>query len=742
MANLGGEALRFRRIGKTYQLRIETGDDLREVPALDDSLWVATSAPIADFNIDPVFIKLVDTDNNGRIYTREMREAIEWLFARLADTSRLAEGASSIALDAIRDDTPETGELLRSARFILQSAGAADEDSISVQQVREFQAGVRSRILNGDGIVGPKAANDPETASFIEDAMATTGKEEDVSGRQGISEALLDRFVAAVNDYLDWKDASALPEGRASSELMPLGEDTPAAAAVYLKHRDKIDLFYALCRVLRYEPRAEARLKWPGAALDRLDSGDYGDLEEFLRDAPIAEARPDGVLPLDADRVNPYYCDWIESLKRRVLRPIIGSVPDDLREEDWTRIGTVLAPYEQYLSARKGAEVEGLPDEKLRRYREGAYAAKARELIAADRQVADMLAGVKELERLLLYHQHLLALANNFVSFPQLYDPDQTALFEQGSAVIDGRWFCFAVRVNDLAAHERTVRSSNIFVMYLEISGKNDGEKFIVAIPATSGTRGNLTVGKRGVFFDRDGNEYDAAVVKVVESPISMGEALVVPFRRIGQFFAGKIQSLASSAEKGFDKKLDKALVASRQGGPQLQPAQPAGSPAGMFIGVGVAVAALGSAFAYIMKILSGLEAFQILIGIAGAVLVVMLPVAIIAWLRLRKQDLSAILEGCGWAVNAHMRLTRAQRRQFSAERPYPKGAQGTPWPRWARLLARIVMIGVLAGGAGYGLRAGAAYLEKRRPPKAEEAGKAEQGDASPAADATPEATK
>ena len=46
-----------------------------------------------------------------------------------------------------------------------------------------------------------------------------------------------------------------------------------------------------------------------------------------------------------------------------------------------------------------------------------------------------------------------------------------------------------------------------------------------LAVPVTSGTKGNLYLGKRGVFQDTEGNEWDALVVQVIENPISVRQA-------------------------------------------------------------------------------------------------------------------------------------------------------------------------------------------------------------------------
>jgi len=66
-----------------------------------------------------------------------------------------------------------------------------------------------------------------------------------------------------------------------------------------------------------------------------------------------------------------------------------------------------------------------------------------------------------------------------------------------------------------------------------------------------------------------------------------------------------------------------------------------------------------------------------------GAVAVVFVPVSLVAILKLKRQDLSSLLEACGWAVNASMRPNRAQRRQFTRRAPFPEGAKGTPRHHW-----------------------------------------------------------
>jgi hypothetical protein len=164
----------------------------------------------------------------------------------------------------------------------------------------------------------------------------------------------------------------------------------------------------------------------------------------------------------------------------------------------------------------------------------------------------------------------------------------------------------------------------------------------------------------------------------------------------------GKIDALTSSAEKQFDERAERTMSAvSTAGTPSAAPAEgaaPGGMAAGsMLLGGGVALAALMSALAYVGKVVVE-NPLGILLGVAGAILVLMLPTAIRAFLKLRQRDLSAMLEGTGWAINARMRLTQRQALTFTARPPYPtdvRRLRGMWW--WIALLFGVaIAVGVV----------------------------------------------
>jgi len=686
--------MRFRKCGKTYQLRIENARDLEHVLGLDEALWVATSAPVPAFRCDRKLLELVNRDGSGRINTQEIRGAVRWLLGVLEDATFPGNPGDPLKLSSIRVASPEGKRLLSSAKEVLASLGDGSSTEVSLAQVQEFLAKMREKPLNGDGIVVPAAA-DGKVKQLIEDVLDCMGATEDASGKPGIDEPQLDAFIAAVRGLLEWRNAGS---GVNAESLVPFGAQTPEIYEYYAAIESEGDAFFDACRLVQYDAKTAGHFET--AQLGDVGAMDRPGMHEWLRARPLARINAEGRLPLQRDQVNPFYADKIENLRNEVLPRILDVCPDDIGESAWAAVGEALKPYGDYIRSKQGADVEKLAPERLESYRDGGLADLVRTLIEEDRRTSEVRAGVLMLEQLLLYRGHLLRLANNFVSFSELYDVSGRALFEMGSAVIDGRWFNLAFLVDNVAEHQKMAKESNIFTLYLEVEGLAGAKPFTVAVPAMAGSKGNLQVGKRGVFFDTNNNEHNARVTHIIANPISISEALCAPFARLWAFLLGKIESMSATSEKALQKQADTMFTAppGNAAAPQQAgtPAKGQFNSAGMLMGLSVSVAAIGSAFAFITKTLTSLSRGQVLLGVLGAAVVVMVPVSLIAILKLRRQDLSALLEGCGWAINARMRPTREQRRQFTQAPKFPADAEGTPTRRLLYLLIAIVVVLVL----------------------------------------------
>ncbi len=158
----------------------------------------------------------------------------------------------------------------------------------------------------------------------------------------------------------------------------------------------KVDHFFMVSAALRFDPCLGEQVK---CAAPREQEGGSGSLETtraFLEQAPLACPGPEAMLPLEEDAVNPCYRQWVASLKEKVLGPVLGLVPDRLSEADWERVKSFFAFHGAHWQARPRDGVDALAEEKLRVYRDGGAAARAKELVAADSEVAGRLRGVGE----------------------------------------------------------------------------------------------------------------------------------------------------------------------------------------------------------------------------------------------------------------------------------------------------------------------------------------------------------
>ncbi|MCX7804362.1 MAG: hypothetical protein N3A38_04135, partial [Planctomycetota bacterium] len=353
----------------------------------------------------------------------------------------------------------------------------------------------------------------------------------------------------------------------------------------------------------------------------------------------------------------------------------------------------------------KGAALAKLGEEKLRRRLSGDLPARLRQLIEKDKAASRELSLLRDLEKLLLYRKWLWEFANNFVSLARLYDPEKSSLVESGVLVMDGRRFNLTVRVFDADRHKRIATRSSVCLLYLDV-WRGAGEKFQTAAAVTSGTMARLFVGKRGVLFTPDGRQWDAQVTDIITNPVDFWEALKLPFTRVAEFAGKQIEKLSATATSSIESRAATEMSAAQKAQlppvgvgpaagtpPQPPPAAsapppaqaataqaqpPAGKPGAardLLMGGGIAVAAIGSALAFITHMLSSVSWLTILAVLVALFLVVAIPTIILAVIKLRRRDIALILEASGWAVNASLRIRGKAGALFTEIPPLPKGS-------------------------------------------------------------------
>jgi len=652
----------FKNYGGSYQLNIEKPEELQKILDLDEALWAATSIPVEILNTDKRFLSYLDADKNGRIRTDELKSAVKWLLAVLKNYSRLTEKGDALFLGDINTGGPEGKTIKETAEIVLSNLNIPDTEKITLSSVRNIQGIMASSATNGDGVITPEDTDDHELSGLIRAIMATTGTTPDAGGKNGVSGSQINTFFSGAENYLAWLEKGRVAKGEEKTGIMVWGkEDTPRAFTVISAVEEKIDEFFALCDIYRFDNRIKESLKLTDRELEEMDLTDRNLLVSRLKKAPVAEINEKGILDLSG-KTNQAYREDLKNLSEKILVKVFGREVKELSREDWGKVKNIFVNYKAYMAEKKDAGMEGIPEEKLKRYTEKSFRLKLNELVEKDLAVAEKIKHIQDVEKLILYQKYLVEFANNSASFANVYNPDVRSLFEAGTLVIDGRKLTLTIRTSDRALHKKIAQNSNVYLLYLEITSKHDTDsKFEVVAAVTSGDSGRLRLGKRGIFFTRDNREWDAEVIDIAVNPIGLLESIKAPFIKLSDSIKNQVEKIAKSREAKIE-----TTVMSPTG---------TGMARDLMVGGGVALAALGSSFAYITKALSQVKFLHVLTTIGLILLAILLPGLIIGIIKLRRRDLSILFEASGCAINVKMKLTVNLGRIFTFIPPYPPGS-------------------------------------------------------------------
>lgn len=315
------------------------------------------------------------------------------------------------------------------------------------------------------------------------------------------------------------------------------------------------------------------------------------------------------------------------------------------------------------------AAVPGLTEEqfaemgkKIADYEAGKAAAEAANAAA----IAAAQAQYKPLEKLLLLSRDFCTLLRNFVSFQDFYakrgkallgrgdDKDSPwAIFQAGTLVIDQRACNLCLRVNDMAKHNAQAPDSGMYLIYCQCTLHATGEKMQIVAAMTVGDIRNLKVGKNALFYDRQGRDWEAEVVKIIDNPISIGQAFWSPYRKLGEWVSGLITKSAAEKEKKSFADMTAKLQTPPAAGQAAQPAPfDVAKFAGIFAAVGLAIGSIGTFLTSLLSEVKDMHAWALLI-VPAILIVVSGPSMILAWMKLRKRNLAPLLNANGWAINA-----------------------------------------------------------------------------------------
>ncbi|WP_203235157.1 hypothetical protein [Rariglobus hedericola] len=687
---------KFFRIGGLDQVAIESGADLVALKDLDQKLWVALSCPVKGLELDEKTLALIDTDKDGRIRVPELLAAIDWAALHLEDLGVLLRRKDALPLAAFKASTPEGKSALIAAKRILSNFGQPEATEITLAQASDTARIFSSTPFNGDGVITPDSTTDEALKLLVADIVGTIGGTTDRSGASGIDESRVATFYADLTAFAAWSEKGA------SADVLALGADTSAALTAIQAVRTKVDDYFSRTRLAAYDARALAALNRSETEYLALAAQDLSITTQEVAGFPLARIAADQPLPLLA-AVNPAWAAALVTLHATAVTPVFGSAKTSLTEADWTALKAKVAAFEAWAGSKGGGSVEKLGLERVKALLAADQKAALLALIAQDKALDPEFVAITSVEKLLRFSRDFRALLNNFVNFFEFFSPDHYANFQAGTLYLDTRSTEFCIKV---AAPSPLAAMSKAFIAYVDC--KRAGEAPIkVAACFTNGDSDYLFVGRNGVFYDRQGRDWDASITSIADNPISIRQAFLSPYKKFVRMIEEQVAKRAAAADAESNAKL--ATAAETAANADKKAAGPKPEPKKMDIGtvaaMGVAVGAIGGALGAIATGLAKLTFWQLPLVFIGLIAVISGPSMLIAWLKLRQRNIGPILEANGWAINGRVKINIPFGTKLTERAVLPNGSKrdlNDPYSdkeaiRRQKLIWTLIVVAILA---------------------------------------------
>ena len=690
----------FVNVGGTPRVKITTGEDIAHLNELDPKLWTVLSCPVKGLEISDKSLGYVDVDGDGKIRINDIIATSQWLTGVLKNKDLIVDGTDSVDIETINQENEAGRKLYVSAKQILANLGK-EGSVVSLADTADIAAIFAKTRFNGDGVIIEASADDADEKATIAAAIATVGGVADRSGETGVNAEKIEAFYAALAAYVAWCDAAV---------EAPFGADTDAAIAAYNALDAKVKDFFVRSKLAAFSPDSTAALDVQTASISAISPENLTSKTEEIAAYPLARVTGKAEIDLD-EPVNPAWAAQFNTLKSIVLKD-----KKVLTEEDWYSIGAQFAAYTTWKGSKAGAEVEALGLEAVRGFLAKDKKAALLELVAKDAALTEEAENIALVDKFLHLMRDFYRLLRNFVTLYDFYDKDKkvSAIFQSGTLIIDQRACRFCMRVLDMAKHNATAAPCGMYLLYCDCTAKGKAGALQIVAAVTMGEVGDLFVGKNAVYYDNEGTEWDAVITKIVDNPISVGQAFWSPYRRMSSTIENLISKKAAEKDAKMmeqaNAKINEApaaVAAPADGSAPAAPAAPAAKPpfdiakfAGIFAAIGMALGMIGSALVALFTGLAALKWWQLLMVFVGLMLIVSGPSMILAWLKLRRRNIAPLLNANGWAINASSKVSIPFGETLTDMAKFPKmrmkdpfAKKMAPWKKWCIALACIVVV-------------------------------------------------
>ena len=690
----------YDNIGGSTRVRITKGADIANLGELDLKKWTVLSCPTNGLEIDEKCLKYVDADNDGRIRVNDVISTSQWLVSVVNDADLLMKGADCIDVEAFNKDNADGKRLYNSAKQILVNLGKSGT-VISLADTKDVAAIFAKTRFNGDGVITADTPDNDEEKAVVSAIVNALGGVADRSGENGVNAELIEKFYQLLADYIAWQE---------SAVDAPYGADTDKAIEAYNALDAKVKDYFVRAKLASFSPESVSKLDVQTGVIEAISADNLTGKTEEIASCPIARITGDTGLDTGS-AINPAWASMLNTLVS-----IVKPKEKVLTGESWAAIGSSFAAYNAWKAAKKGAEVESLGVDVIRQMLADDKKQALLDLVAKDLELKETADGIDVVDKFLHLYRDFYRLLCNYVTFQDFYCKDKNvkAIFQNGRLLIDQRECRMCMNVADMAKHNTMAPASGMYLVYCDCTTKASAAKRSIVAAVTVGDIGDLFVGKNAIYFDNDGLMWDAVITKIVDNPISIGQAFWSPYRRMATTIENLINKSAAEKDAAMmndaNAKINAMPAAKPAEGEEKAPAQPfdIAKFAGIFAAIGMALGMIGTALASIFKGFIDLSSWQMVGVFVGVLLVISGPAMVMAWMKLRRRNIAPLLNANGWAINAAAKISIPFGETLTDIAKFPKLKLKDPYARkglpvWLRWLLSLLAVAVVVAGLWLG---------------------------------------
>ncbi len=690
----------FVNIGGATRVRITSGEDIAHLEELDPKMWTVLSCPVNGLEIDEKSLSYMDHDKDGKIRVQDVIHTSKWITGAVKHRDILLQGTDRIDLNELNLDDETGKKIHNSSRQILENLGKKGE-VISLADTADIVAIFAKTRFNGDGVITEATTDDLDEKSVIAGIMASQGSVNDRSGAAGVNAELIEKYYKALEEYTAWRSAQV---------PAPFGDQTDSIIAAYNALDSKVKDFFLRSRLAAFSPESTAALDIQKAHIEAISADNLTGKTDEIATYPLVHITGTPYIELDAP-INPAW-----SAQFSLIKSILPSEVTVLTEEVWAQIGSQFAAYTAWKNAKAGASVEALGEDIIHKQLKDNKKEALLALVAQDAALKEEAENIDLVDQFLHILRDFYRLLRNFITFHDFYDKSKKvhAIFQSGTLIVDQRSCKFCMQVADTGKHSAAAANSGLFLIYCDCTNKTKAGKIQIVAAMTVGNIGDITVGKNALYYDNNGLEWDAVITKIIDNPISLGQAFWSPYRRLATAVENLINKNAADKDAKIMKDLNTKIAtapATPPAGTDPKAAAAAAPPfdiakfAGIFAAIGMAFGMIGSALASLVKGFVALTWWQVIIVFVGLLLAISGPAMVMAWMKLRRRNLAPLLNANGWAINAISKISIpfgetltdiARFPKLKLQDPYKKKGLA-PWKKWCiAILSLLVVLAVL----------------------------------------------